>query len=252
MGSITTKIKNRAVHFFRNLRPQGFFILCVLLGILGLGIAPTHVQAEVVIPTPSWMEKVEVADKMIINGLPSTVHYFNSDKGLDELLRFYRQRWDSGDKKKPGYREVEFAPWHIISRLEDDKRYLLTVQARSAGPLASHGYLAIADLKGMKNKSDRGSGIPKIKDSRIVNDLTSFDPGKKGRTVLVVNNYSVASNSEYYRKYYGGRGWGKSIDIEKDGSQVLAFTRFGKEVNVVISQNFGSSTQVVMNIVEDN
>ena len=252
MGSITTKIKSKPVYPFQKKHFQGALALFLLLGIFGLGIAPTHVQAEVVIPIPSWVEKVEVADSMIINGLPSTVHYFKSDKGLDELLRFYRQRWDSGDKKKPGYREVEFAPWHIISRLEDDKRYLLTVQARSAGPLAAHGYLAIADLKGMKNKSDRGRGIPKMKDSRVVNDLTSFDPGKKGRTVLVVNNYSVASNSAYYRKYYSGRGWGKSIDIEKDGSQVLAFTRFGKEVNVVISQNFSSTTQVVMNIVEDN
>jgi len=238
------------MHFFGKTHIHCPLVWCIFLCIFGSVAIPIYARAEVEIPVPSWMDTVTVADKMIINGLPSTVKYFKSDKGLEELLRFYRQRWQVGEGGKQGYKEVNFPPWHILSRLED-KRYLLTVQATSSDALTSNGYLAVADLKGVKKKSDRAGSIPKMKGSRIVNDLTSFDPGRKGRTVLAVNKYSVESNSEYYRNYYSGRGWGKSIDIENDGAQVLAFSRFGKEAHFVISRNFGS-TQVVMNFIESN
>ncbi len=65
--------------------------------------------------------------------------------------------------------------------------------------------------------------------SKIVNDLISNDPGKKGRTMMIANSFSVSSNTDYY----------------------LAFTRFGKEAHLVISKT-GGSTMVVMNLIEND
>ena len=59
------------------------------------------------------------------------------------------------------------------------RRYLLTVQAQGDGPFLSKGYLAIADLKGLKKIPEPGRGVPKMKGSQVIDDLTSYDPGKK-------------------------------------------------------------------------
>lgn len=203
------------------------------------------------IPVPNWVKRAPVGKKMVIKGLPSTVHFFEAEKGLEEVLRFYRQRWEKGKGMKLGYREVEIPPWTIISRLSGGGRYLLTVQAQGDGPFQSMGYLAVADLKGLKKIPEPGRDVPKMKGSQVIDDLTSYDPGKKARTLMLSNTFSVESNSEFYRSYYKMRGWGTLLDASNDGGQALAFGRFGKEAHIVISQNFGS-TQVVINLVEND
>ncbi len=221
-----------------------FFFYAVLLYCTA---AASHSHAAVEIPTPSWVTVIPIADKMIINGMPSTVQYFEAERKLGDLLDYYRQQWESGNGDKVGYREVDVDPWHVISKI--DGRYLLTVQARHRNSYSTEGYLAIGDLKAFQQKKDRSRGIPKMQGSTVINDLTSYDPGHKGRTLLVVNTYSVASNSEFYRKHYLSRGWGQVMDQGSDNAQVLAFRRFGKEAHLVISRP-GGKTRVVMNLVE--
>jgi hypothetical protein len=186
---------------------------------------------------------------MVINGLPSVVHYFETDRKLEELLDFYRQRWDESAAKKAGYREAEVGPWHVISKI--DGRYLLTVQAQQKDAFTTKGYLAIGDLSAVQNKKDQGKGVPKMSGSKIVNDLVSNDPGKKGRTMMIANGFSVSSNTDYYRNYYLSRGWGQLMDQGSNDAQVLAFTRYGKEAHLVINKT-GGSTIVVMNLIENN
>ena len=214
-------------------------------------IAGTSVEsiAAVEIPSPSWVERTLVADNMVINGLPSVVHYFETDRKLEELLDFYRQKWDESVAQKAGYREAEVGPWHVISKIEG--QYLLTVQAQQKDAFATKGYLAIGDLSAVQNQKDQGKSVPKMSGSKIVNDLVSNDPGKKGRTMMIANSFSVSSNTEYYRNYYLSRGWGQLMDQGSNEAQVLAFTRFGKEAHLVISKP-GKSTMVVMNLIENN
>jgi len=197
------------------------------------------------IPVPSWMEKTQVADRMVINGLEARVIYFTTDRSSQDVLEFYRQRWDDGTPRRPGYREVRLAPYHILSRLEGTR--LLTVQVRDLDPGGSTGYLAETELKARK-QSDLRIDIPKMNGSRIVNDLTSSDPGRIGRTLLIVNNYSARSNADFYRNYYRTRGWDTLVDNSGDKGQTLVFRRGDTEAHLVISSNFGT-TDVVMNIV---
>ena len=200
-------------------------------------------------PVPSWLNKVQVADQMIINGIPSLVQHFEAYKEIDELLEFYRRQWNDGSSGTPGYREANVSPWHIISRL--DGHYLYTVQVQQDEAFNIKGYLAIADLKAMKKPLKSGSRVPLMGGSKIINDVTSFDPGKKGRTLLLINKYSVASNSNFYRNYYLDRGWGKLMDMNSEGAFIMAFAKHNKETHLVINHIEGS-TQVVMNIIEGN
>lgn len=202
------------------------------------------------IPAPSWMEQTAVAEKMLINGLPSQVHAFTAERRLDEVLQYYRIRWREGGSGA-GYKEAEAAPWHIISRLEDG-RFLLTVQAKERDRSGCEGYLAIADLQGVKIGNDRNaSGIPRLHGSEIVNEHHSFDPGSKGRTVMLVNTSSVSGNGDFYRDYYLGRDWGQLFDQATGDARVLAFGKGGSQVHLVISPS-GGKTQVVMNLVDSD
>jgi hypothetical protein len=214
-------------------------------------IAGTSVEsiAAVEIPSPSWLERTPIAENMVINGLPSVVHYFETDRKLEVLLDFYRQSWDKSAANKAGYREAEVGPWHVISKLEG--QYLLTVQAQQKDTFTTKGYLAIGDLSAVPKKKDQGKGVPKMSGSKIVNDLISYDPGKKGRTMVIANGFSVSSNSDYYRNYYLSRGWGQLMDQGSNEAQVLAFSRFGTEAHLVINKA-GGSTIVVMNLIEND
>ncbi len=207
---------------------------------------PGKSVAAVDIPVPSWLKRTAVAQNMVINGLPSVVYYFETNRNMEELLDFYRQKWDESAEKRAGYREAKAGPWHVISRLEG--RYLFTVQAQQKDSFTTKGYLAIGDLQAIDRHNEPGKGVPKMNGSKVINDLTSYDPGKKGRTLMIANNFSVSGNSDYYRNYYLSRGWGQLIDQAGENSQVLAFGRSGEEAHLVIS-NAGGSTMVVMNLI---
>lgn len=232
------------------LRPSGILFL---IRLLAWAAVLSYIQAVPVqaarqeFPAPKWLENVSVSDQMIINGLPSSVQYFEAFRQLDDLLDYYRQRWQDGRAGKPGYREMEAAPWHIITKL--DGRYLYTVQAQKNGPFGIRGYLAIADLKGAGEKNRTIRDAPMMKGSRVINHSTSIDPGRKGRTLLLANSFSIAGNSEYYRNHYRERGWAKLVDMENEQARVLTFKKRGREAHFVI-RHIGDETRIVMNTVE--
>lgn len=198
-------------------------------------------------PAPTWLKKVTVSEHMVINGLTSSVQYFESHRRIDELMRFYRGLWNEDGNEKKDYREITVEPWHILSRL--DGRYLYTVQAQQISAFKINGYLSVADLKASANKKDIVPDPPKLNGSRVINYTRTRDPGKKGSTMIIANTFSISSNAEYYRNYYGERGWSKQVDMESNEARVLTFKRFGKETHLVINHLYGT-TQIVMNTVE--
>jgi hypothetical protein len=225
--------------------PSGL-ILSLLFSAL-LVISNTAHAALEEFPAPSWLNRIQVGEKMIINGIPSVVQHFEAYKELNELLEFYRKEWNGSASGTAGYREAQVAPWYIISRLEGS--YLYTVQVQEEGAFKIRGYLAIADLKAMKKTLKNDSLIPQMRGSRIINDVTSFDPGKKGRTLMLVNTFSVASNANFYRSHYLERGWAIQMDTNSEEAFVMVFKKRNKETHLVINHIQGS-TQIVMNIVE--
>ena len=220
----------------------------LLLASISAGI-PTDGYAAVTIPAPSWVTKTAVADEMIINGLPSTVHHFTADRTLEALLAFYRQRWDERHAGRAGYREVVVDPWHVISRLEGF--YLLTVQARETDAFTCEGYLAIADLKNIRTRHVRGRSVPQLAGSRVVNDLTSTDPGRKGRTLMIVNRYAVSRNRDFYRDHFLDRGWRRLQDQANDDAHVLSFRRLGAEAHIVIKPSSEGAVTVSNLVTRD-
>ena len=222
------------------------FSLALVLLAAGLAALPAAGHAGVDIPVPAWMTTTAIADEMVINGLPSRVRYFHADRPLGDLLAFYRQRWDERPAGRAGFRQAAVDPWSVISRLEGP--YLLTVQARTSNALTCEGFLAIGDLGAIRQRMTRDDSVPQMAGSRVVNDLTSTDPGRKGRTLMIVNAYSVSRNRDFYRDHFLDRGWGRLQDQARGGAHVLAFRKLGQEAHIVIKPSRQGAV-TVMNLV---
>ncbi|HKJ65488.1 MAG TPA: hypothetical protein VJ969_08805, partial [Desulfopila sp.] len=177
-------------------------MLCLLS--LTVAVAEPGWSFDADMPVPGWMETTAVAEKMVVNGISSQVHHFTAPRPVEELLEYYRLRWDDTKAGGKGYREADARYWRVISRLQG--RYLLTVQAREKDTFSSEGYLAVADLKDIEDQGREQKVVPKMRGSEIINDSKSIDGGIQGRTMLIVNAFSTATNSDYYRDYYLSRG----------------------------------------------
>ena len=196
-------------------------------------------------PAPGWLGVVLIADEMVINGLPSQVQTFTSDKSIDTLLDFYRKRWLG----TPAYKESRAVPWHIIAKY--DGRFLYTVQVRQENTFRISGYLAMADLQGMQEKKRQKETVPQMSGTAIVNDSTTHDSDRTGRALILTNSYSTESNSLFYRNYYADRGWEKLMDTGSNDATVMSFSKGEKETRLVIGRHNGA-TQIIMNTTEEN
>lgn len=201
------------------------------------------------IPAPDWLKRTKIAEKMVVNGIPSKVEYFEAERDVEEVLKYYRRRWSAMYAGHSGYREAHVEPWHIISRLE--QRHLLTVQVRSSSALSADGYLAVADLDEIDTEKGDPEDIPKMAGSKVIDSNTSFDPGKKGEVVMLANKFSVAINGNFYRDHYSTRGWGALQDQELGGARVMAFRRFGTEVRLVVKESDMGSVVVINRVTSD-
>lgn len=208
-------------------------------------------------PPPPQASVEWVGQNIEINGIKSAVRAFHSKKSIEEVVGFYRKEWRNPvGKDMPGYMEtIEAAPWYIISRAEDG--YLLTVQVQvneRAGK-GSWGYLSLGRLPDMHNFDyEQGKGIPKMRDSHVLNESISKDPGKKAKTLIISNNHTLQNNVAFYRSHYEGLGWTSETDMDLGGAgkmHSLVFkTKRNRITMIFIKDN--DKTRIVINSVTNS
>ena len=201
-------------------------------------------------PPPPGSKIGLMAESMVFNGLEMDVRQFNSKRSVEEVLEFYRQFWPEGTKEQPGYTETDaLEPWHLITRVEDG--YLMTVQVTAAGQRGSTGLLGMSKLPDPENLPKLGNKIPKMSGSRVFNDIKTKDPGKNGRTVALINDFTIENNANFYRDYYSGHGFGLDMDTTVSGgdSHAQRFSKRGQVVTIVITKT--AEGTVVVTQTED-
>lgn len=201
-------------------------------------------------PVPNNTVVSIVGENMTVGGRTMDIRQFYTNDDIDRFKRFYYQKWEKGEiKDLPGYLEThDNPPWHIISRLEQG--FLLTVQAQSADNGGTWGYLAMSKLVQEDAPQVADSAVPKLPGSRIIHDIHSEDIGQSGVTMIITNDKSMNSNTDYYKNYYEGHGWRTDLDqhIAEDNSYVLAFTKGLEKVNLVF-RHVDKSTYITVNKV---
>ncbi|MEL0082703.1 MAG: hypothetical protein VW985_06645 [Gammaproteobacteria bacterium] len=218
--------------------------LLVFLAVTGL---PVNAISEPELPAPPQATVEIVAAASSMNGAPITTRKFSVESSVEEVLEFYRKEWAKPIDGHPGFVEGRLNQWQIISRIDGD--FLLTVQVREPQYGHASGFLSVSDFR-KRTRVLSSKTFPLMRDSVVVNDITSDDPGKRGRTFLVRNEFSIRSNAAYYRDHYLHRGWQPDFDQPLKGGHVLTFKRGGETVNIVV-QSFGEGTYIVANTVKN-
>jgi hypothetical protein len=191
-----------------------------------------------------------VAEEMILNGIPMQVRRFTTQAGVEEVVDFYRKEWGDGTPAQPGFVvNTMTPPWFVISRMEDD--YLMTVQVQHAGK-GAWGYLGLSRLSERQRGPVIGKYFPMPAGSQTLNELISKDPGKKGRTMQILNEQSLVNNVNFYRNHYQGEGWAVDMDRALGSHMHVLTVRKGRtHVNLVITEDQGKSRIVVNEVTND-
>ncbi len=200
-------------------------------------------------PPPPDARVDSMGTNTAVGGRATQIRQFFTPDRPEKVYEFYRQEWKRGEGKAPGFAETDaMEPWHIISRVEDG--YLLTVQAQKADNGGTWGYLAMSRVDEVPEAPNDAPGVPKMSGTRVMQNMTSEDPGQTGTVVLLANDHSLTSNVNYYRQQYQAGDWRPDMDKAIPGAKmhVLAYTGGRSKVNIVLTGD-DKETQVVINEV---
>ncbi|HKJ77534.1 MAG TPA: hypothetical protein VKA64_10065 [Gammaproteobacteria bacterium] len=214
-----------------------------------LALAAKPIAAAPELPAPPDSRVTPITAGSALHGMRTTVRRFVSEKSVDGVLRYYRQLWRRPHDEIPGYLEHRIGPWHMITRVENE--HLLSVQVQPMGGKRSRGNLAVSQIADETVRAAGRGRFPMMHGSTVINDLPSDDAGKRGRTLLLANNFTVSANAQYYTRHYRDRGWEVALDAsgDRNNTRVLDFQRTGAEAKVTIHATENGSA-VVANIVE--
>ena len=194
--------------------------------------------------------KVEwVTPEVKTEGMQLKIRKFTAlHMSVDGVLQFYRQKWEDE------FAEVDMPPWKMIGTKQGKEYWNVQVQSGDSG--GAWGYLGVSDLPGILEKGRelggrKGKNFPKMAGSTVVNDNNYKDIGKKSRTLLLQNKFSVASNVSYYRNHYVNSGWNMVMDrsSQLDGGHVLYLSKGSESLGLIFSRR-DKGTSVVANEVK--
>jgi len=218
--------------------------LMTLIAVIGLLGLQSIAQAARDFPVPKYIEVSLVAPESSTYGMNFNIRKFESREKTSKIIDFYLQKW--GDQAVI----TEYGVWTMVGKNTGKQFYNVQAQDGASG---SWGYLSISDLPERIAKDDYqlpgDQRFPQMSGSRVLNDKKHKDIGKSARTVLLVNDFSVSANGQYYLKYYQGKKWSVLNDNKdtKMRTRVMTFQKGSKTITLTIVK-VEQFTNVVANI----
>ncbi len=205
--------------------------------------------------------RLEIVDKLKVsavaphfsyNGARQNIAKFDSGEGREAVAGAYLKRWQAHPLAPLDARVVSHGRWLIVSKIIGD--CLHTVQLDKSAFKAS-GYVSTRHLDADQAPVVLGKNFPKLYGSNVISDMAHDDPGKKARTLMIANNFSIDANAEFYLRTVGGEGWQAVSDhhvpMQKRSvaSRALTF-RKGTEQQVIVITESASGSNVVVQWME--
>jgi len=212
-----------------------------------LGTADAHASGFPQIKVPPGAETQWVAEDMVHNGVPMRIRRFTTRDDVQSVIDYYFTRW-----VPPGTsREVitSLGPWSVLARPRG--RYVLSVQVRAADR-GAEGFLAVSDLGKAKLHRKLGAGFPHLRGTQVLGDSQSRDHGRKARTLVLRNDFSMDANHAFYEQQLGAAGWTKTGQgTRSQDAWVTLFQRQSVELTLVVESAQGG-TIVVANLAGED
>lgn len=192
--------------------------------------------------------KIEVvADEMEYNGYPMRTWIARVPGNAADAAAFYQKNWQPHSER---FDRREFNDDIIINSLQPP--YLLTarLQQELGQTIALVGVTKNLDDKALKHI--KASDMPIPLGTHLVSEVSSRDPGKQGKTTVLMSERGLSSGYEFYRDYYHRAGWQevRSILDSSAGKASLRFNRGAEFVDISFSKK-GAQIQIVAHRIKE-
>lgn len=195
-----------------------------------------------------------VASGMAYNGTEQNISKIESNASRDEVIKAYVIKWRSTHAEPLEAKVVRSGNWEIVSKIIGTCLHTVQLDKRS---YSASGYVSSReiDVDGRLATAVPGKSVPKLYGSRVLSDIFHNDPGKKARTLMIANNFSVDANAEFYIRNFGGDGWkilnDHHVPIQKREQAARAIT-FGKahEQHIIVIAESKTGSNVVVQWME--
>jgi hypothetical protein len=195
-----------------------------------------------------------VASGMSYNGAGLDISKIRSSASRDEVIKAYLIKWRSTHAEPLDAKVIRSGNWEIVSKIIGVCLHTVQIDKRSHD---TSGYVSVKSLDADRQSqiSVVGKSLPKPYGSQVLSDIFHNDPGKKARTLMIVNNFSVEANADFYLRNFGGDGWrvlsDHRVPIQKRDQAARAIT-FGKahEQHIIVIAETKSGSNVVVQWME--
>jgi len=198
---------------------------------------------------PANTDSVWVGKGIDHNGVKMDIMALSSHQSSDQLITFYRNLWESEGGQGESYTLNEAGGYKVISKLEGNHNIVVQVRDGSKGD--AEGFLSAIDITSL-GRADSSDEFPALSNTLLISKTLSNDTGKSAVTRVMVNNYSVSSNVEFYRQRFEVDGWKRSFVNEKGNSYMALYSRNNMTMEIAISKNPGRETVIFVNVVDES
>jgi hypothetical protein len=195
---------------------------------------------------PPGTKTVWVAEDIKQNGVPMQIQQLTSSATVAEVLKFYRSQWaDSSDPNVPGFVENQVGEWQTISQLINNQQTVVQVKTGRNG--GTEGYVSQIDTRSKPGDDRVTRNFPRKSGTQLISSTASKDGAKISTTILLMNTFSVVTNTDFYKLKMPGKGWSLAHTVNQGEVSMMLFNRPGRTCEIAISKNKGR-TIIMANI----
>lgn len=185
-----------------------------------------------------------VSEKAIINGVPTSIFKFSSDRAPSEIAAFYKEKF--GERTL----DQKLGRYQTIASMLDHKFY--TVQIRPSLSGGADGTVSVADVSSKAQPSKLPDGLQLPMGSQILFSSQNPDMGRMAELYVYATRLSLQETRNMLAASLQRAGYipdNKPMGDLPKNSAVLFHAANGKEVITTMNRNASGMTLVVMNFV---
>ncbi len=212
------------------------------------------------LPTPAHLESFEVGSQNKLNGVPVRIQGFVSDRSINELNQWYRQKMGGQ------WVENKLGKKTVLGQRQGDFFVTVELEAMLGGLSGSTTKVvtAIMDLqrpttqptRGLDTFGDWGSRLPVT--SQVLSHLTDRSDTHESLHLVAVNGQSLALNAQHFRRQFAQLGYQQDTlavpavgqptrrDSAPAPQEKLSFTAPNTEAVVVLGKDDTGRSTVVL------
>ncbi len=191
-----------------------------------------------------------IASGMSHNGTSLNISKIKSNASREEVIKAYQIKWRSTHAEPLDAKVVRSGNWEIVSKIIGTCLHTVQLDKRSHD---TSGYVSVRELDadGQSQTPVVGKSVPKPYGSLVLSDIFHNDPGKKARTLMIANNFSVEANADFYLRNFVSDGWkvinDHHVPIQKrdQTARAITFSKAHEQHIIVIAESRSGSNVVV-------